>query len=335
MTAPGAPEHGFDRFRQGWEEQVGEAYPAPAFTPGATGEFRISARAVLVHEAVLADVHSRSLAGTNSSALDQGDDTVLFHAVTRNAWDFARHGEGRLTVPAGDFMLQRSGPPTVEAARQARATVLILPARGLGPLIGDRLVTGSAATAEARLLLGHAELLSRSAPDLSPSGAEAAQLALIELVRGVLRQQPDATEPAHAPALAQAARELAEARLADPQLSPALLAGELAVSVRTLHRAFAGAEETVAGYIRRRRLERARAALLSATGRPTISELAAYWQFADSSHFGRAFRRQYGQSPAEFVRAATNRRSGHGGSGARLPAEAAGRDPGEEGGPGQ
>ncbi|MFJ8473528.1 hypothetical protein [Kitasatospora sp. NPDC094011] len=151
-------------------------------------------------------MHSHSLAGTNGSVLDQGDDMVLFHAVTRNAWDFTRHREGRLTVPAGDFMLQRSGPPTFEAARQARATVLILPARGLGPLIGDRLVTGSSATAETRLLLGHVRLLSRSAGDLSPSGAQAAHLALIELVKGVLRQQPDATEPAHAPALAQAAR---------------------------------------------------------------------------------------------------------------------------------
>ncbi|MER8105980.1 helix-turn-helix domain-containing protein [Kitasatospora sp. NPDC094016] len=315
VTAPGAPEHGFDRFRQGWEKQVGEAYPAPAFTPGAAGEFRISARAVLVHQSVLADVHSHSLAGTNGSALDQGDDMVLFHAVTHNVWDFTRRREGRLTVPAGDFMLQRSGPPTFEAARQARATVLILPARGLGPLIGDRLVTGSSAKAETRLLLGHARLLSQTAGGLSPGGAQAAHLALIELVRGVLRQRPDATEPAHAPALAQAARELADVRLADPQLSPALVARELAVSVRTLHRAFEGGEETVAGYIRRRRLEQARAALLSAIGRPSISELAAYWQFADSSHFSRAFRRQYGQSPAEFARASASR-PGSGGHGA-------------------
>ncbi|MFG2847140.1 helix-turn-helix domain-containing protein [Kitasatospora sp. NPDC048296] len=306
VRAPGAPERGFDRFRRGWEAQVGEAYPAPAFTPGAAGEFRISARAVLAHESVVADVRSESLVGTNGSALDQGDDLVLLHAVTRNAWDFTRRRDGRLTVPTGDFMLQRSGPPTFEVARQARATVLILPARALGPLIGDRLVTGSSAAAEARLLLGHARLVSRTAPDLSPSGALAAHLALIELVRGVLRQRPDGTEPAHAPALAQAARDLADARLTDPELSPALLARELSVSVRTLHRAFAGAEETVAGYIRRRRLEHARTALLSTTGRPSISGLAAYWQFADSSHFSRAFKRHYGQTPAEFARASAS-----------------------------
>ncbi|MBD0694080.1 helix-turn-helix domain-containing protein [Streptomyces sp. CBMA123] len=307
VRASSAPGQGYDRFRHGWEDQIGGPYPAPAFTPGATGDFRISARAVLAHESVLADVRSESLIGTNGSALDQGDDLLLLHAVTSNAWEFTRQQSGRLTVPAGGFALQRSGPPTFEAARRARATVVILPARTLGPLIGDRLITGSSAAPEARLLLGHVRLVARSAPDLSPNGAQAAHLALVELIRGVLRQQPDATEAAHAPALAQAARDLADTRLADPELSPALLARELNVSVRTLHRAFAGAEETVAGYIRRRRLEHARSALLLATGRPSISELAAYWQFADSSHFSRAFKRHYGQSPAEFARASGSR----------------------------
>jgi AraC-like DNA-binding protein len=262
---------------------------------------------VLAHESVLADVRSESLAGTNSSALDQGDDLVLFHAVTRGTWDYTRERDGRLTVAAGGFALQRSGPPTFEAARRARATVLILPARELGPLIGDRLLTGSSAEAETRLLLGHARLVSRSAGSLSPGGARAAHLALVELVRGVALRRPDGAEPAHAAALAQAARDLADARLADPQLSPALLARGLNVSVRTLHRAFAGTDETVGAYIRRRRLEHARAALESTTGRPSISELAAYWQFADGSHFTRAFRRHYGQTPAEFARAAAAR----------------------------
>jgi AraC family transcriptional activator of tynA and feaB len=41
---------GYDRFRSRWEEQVGVAYPAPPFTLGDTGDFRISARAVQVHD---------------------------------------------------------------------------------------------------------------------------------------------------------------------------------------------------------------------------------------------------------------------------------------------
>jgi AraC family transcriptional regulator, positive regulator of tynA and feaB len=52
--------------------------------------------------------------------------------------------------------------------------------------------------------------------------------------------------------------EIADSRLTDPELSPSSLARELNVSVRTLHRAFAAAEEPVAASIRRRRLRQAR-----------------------------------------------------------------------------
>jgi AraC-like DNA-binding protein len=33
-----------------------------------------------------------------------------------------------------------------------------------------------------------------------------------------------------------------------------------------------------------------------------VSEVAARYQFADGSHFTRAFKAQYGQTPAEFAR---------------------------------
>ncbi|GAA3773232.1 helix-turn-helix domain-containing protein [Streptomyces coacervatus] len=302
VTAPGNPRHGFDVFRSGWEAQVGEAYPAPAFAPGSTGDFRISARAVKAHESVIADVHSESLIGTNEGVSPQRDDQVLMHVVRRHAWSFTRRRDGELTVAAGHFMLQRSGPPTFEVARHTSAKVLILPASALGPLTAERLITGSAASAEMRLLLAHVNLVGETVQDLTPAGAQAAQHALIELVKGVLRQQADGTEQRLGHALVRAAKDLADSRLTDPGLSPSVLARELSVSVRTLHRAFAAAEETVSGHIRRSRLERARLELLAPAGRPGISELAAHWQFADSSHFIRAFKSQYGLTPAEFAR---------------------------------
>ncbi|MEV7583702.1 helix-turn-helix domain-containing protein [Streptomyces erythrochromogenes] len=47
-----------------------------------------------------------------------------------------------------------------------------------------------------------------------------------------------------------------------------------------------------------------RLALVSPSGRLSISELAAHWQFADGSHFTRAFKKQYGQTPTEYARSA-------------------------------
>ncbi|MGW1564818.1 helix-turn-helix domain-containing protein, partial [Streptomyces sp. NPDC002144] len=105
-----------------------------------------------------------------------------------------------------------------------------------------------------------------------------------------------------APPLAQAAKDLVDSHLTHPELSPKMLARELHVSVRTLHRAFESVGESVSSYIRHRRLEAARLALTASHNRPGLSELAAYWQFADRSHFIRAFKKQYGQTPMEYAR---------------------------------
>jgi AraC family transcriptional regulator, positive regulator of tynA and feaB len=208
-----------------------------------------------------------------------------------------------VTVPAGSFIARHDGPPSLfDVSPGARVMVLILPAPSVAPLLGGRNVVGSARSAEARLLTAHANLLSQTACDLTPVGLLAARDALLELVRGVLRREFDDAEPRLALALARAAMELADSRLADPELSPASLARSLNVSVRTLQRAFTAAQEPAAAYIRRRRLEEARLELASRR-RPSISEVAARWQFADSSHFTRAFKDRYSLTPAEYARA--------------------------------
>lgn len=81
-----------------------------------------------------------------------------------------------------------------------------------------------------------------------------------------------------------------------------MLAGKLNVSIRTLQRAFSAAGESVMAYIRRRRLEEARLALTAPSGRLSVTELAARWQFADSSHFIRAFKKHYGRTPTDYAR---------------------------------
>ncbi|NED82884.1 helix-turn-helix domain-containing protein, partial [Streptomyces sp. SID11233] len=67
--------------------------------------------------------------------------------------------------------------------------------------------------------------------------------------------------------------------------------------VRTLYRAFArGAMSSVMGYVRERRLERARAELIST--RLTVAEIAARWHFADSSHFVKAYEKRFAEAPS-------------------------------------
>ncbi|WP_221639907.1 helix-turn-helix domain-containing protein [Actinoallomurus bryophytorum] len=232
---------------------------------------------------------------------------MLLHLMRRGSWRFARSdGRGEdITVPAGSFIVRHDGPPSLfDVESGATAEVMILPASLIQPLLGgSQQIVGSAHSAEMRVLMAHAHMVGETACDLTAAGVQSARDALIELVKGAVRREFDDAEPRLAPALARAAMEIADGRLTDPGLSPASLAHQLHVSVRTLHRAFVTAGEPVGAYIRRRRLERARMELAAPVRRPGIAEVAARWQFADSSHFIRAFKNHYGQTPADFVRA--------------------------------
>jgi AraC-like DNA-binding protein len=89
--------------------------------------------------------------------------------------------------------------------------------------------------------------------------------------------------------------------LADPDLSPASIAAAHHISVRSLHRLFQDHEETVAAWIRERRLERCRRDLAD----PRLSDRPAHaigrkWGFADPAHFSRAFRATHGLSPSAY-----------------------------------
>lgn len=123
-----------------------------------------------------------------------------------------------------------------------------------------------------RLLTALTDMIHTTVADLGPAGVVAAEGTLIELTKAVAKGRYDDVEPRLAPALTQAAKDLANRRLADPELSPAMLARELNVSVRTLHRAFAAVGEQVTTYIRHRRLHEARLALAAPSGRLSISE---------------------------------------------------------------
>jgi AraC-like DNA-binding protein len=102
-------------------------------------------------------------------------------------------------------------------------------------------------------------------------------------------------------ALFSAVRVYVEEHLADSALGPRDIAAAHHVSVRQLHRLFAGRSETVARYVRRRRLERAREELGRAGARDLpLSAVAHRCGFTEPSVFGRAFRAAYGLTPSAY-----------------------------------
>lgn len=292
---------GFDGFRHEWETQVGDAFPLPAFGPDTTVDIRVKGRATQVRDAAICDVNAASVLRST----DPGDfeDGMRMCVVRRGSWTLDGPG-GTHTISAGRFQLRHVGAASDFATTpNTSAKIVALPAASLKPLLGNRIVTGSANSAEMRMFVAHTNMLHNTMADLGAAGVQAAHSALLELAKGVARHRFDDKEPLLASALAQAAKDLADGRLADPALSSATLARDLNVSVRTLQRAFSAGGESVSAYIRLRRLEEARLALTAGSGRRlSVSEAAAHWQFADSSHFIRSFKRLYGRTPTDYVR---------------------------------
>lgn len=95
-----------------------------------------------------------------------------------------------------------------------------------------------------------------------------------------------------------------EAHLGEPDLCPAMIAAAHHLSVRSLYKLFATAGDTVAGWIRQRRLEHIRHDLTSSAHASTsITRIALQWGFTDSAHFSRVFKTAYGSSPRDYRRA--------------------------------
>jgi AraC-like DNA-binding protein len=89
-------------------------------------------------------------------------------------------------------------------------------------------------------------------------------------------------------------------RLNDPELTPAQVAGAFGISTRYLPKLFQPEPDTVAHYIRDRRLERCRLRLVDPRfSRRPISTLAFGAGFNDLSGFNRAFKAKYGLSPRQ------------------------------------
>ncbi|WP_419702993.1 helix-turn-helix domain-containing protein [Promicromonospora sp. NFX87] len=123
----------------------------------------------------------------------------------------------------------------------------------------------------------------------------------VDLVTILLRDQlgEDRTVPAEQ--LLDAIYAYIEESLADPALSPTVIAEAHYISVRHLHALFHHAGTSVSSYVRTRRLERCRTELADpALAGVTVTAIASRWSFADAPHFSRTFKAAYGETPSEF-----------------------------------
>ncbi|KOG86704.1 helix-turn-helix transcriptional regulator [Streptomyces varsoviensis] len=299
ITVPYANENRNRVLHKEWRHQGGERVPVPPIRlpRRSEGAYRVRICKQYMLDLSLEDQYSDAVAGTTGGPGGHLEDQIVTSVTLNGAWRFTAGGR-RTTAGAGTLCARRNEEPwAFEVARGTRAVALTVPASEVRFPANTRAVTAAQSSPAAALLLAQLRLWTELSDGLGAAAVAAARNATLELFRGLMNDQViDDAEVA--PALRGAAMDHIESRLlADPDLDPRGIAAALNVSVRTLYRAFGqGAGPSVMGYVRERRLERARAELAST--RLTVSEIAARWHFADSSHFIKAYKKRFAETPA-------------------------------------
>ncbi|MGV9420040.1 AraC-like ligand-binding domain-containing protein [Streptomyces sp. NPDC003674] len=239
----------------------------------------------------------------------QGQDEPL--VVTLLVSGAARVGQDGREVPLlpGEIVFSDMGHPMQwEFPQPFRTKSLVLPRRLLGlEEPGLRRLTAAPVRPETPLGQVLSPLLNQlvdTAATYPPAIGEALARHLVDLLTVLvaerLHQEADDT-PGTARALLPRIQVFIDRHLADPGLTPEVIARAHQISVRYLHRLFQAEDVTVGRWIQRRRLQECRRELgRRDTADRTIAAVARTWGFTSAAHFSRVFRAAYGMSPVEW-----------------------------------
>ncbi|WP_277961746.1 transcriptional regulator FeaR [Pseudomonas sp. RIT-To-2] len=213
-----------------------------------------------------------------------------------------RQGDAQETLRAGDIMfIDNRYPSDFTFEGRARQLSLILPHERVeallthGTLRAGQKVAAQVAVAglATQLLLG-----TQGRDDLSHGESEAVLDSLVSLLRpALLKDDPprDAQEKAYRRCVDWIERHLCEA-----ELSPEQVARHCGISLRGLYRAFGRHGQSVAQYIRDRRLDRCAQGLRDGSARGKMAGVADQFGFINSSYFTTAFKARFGVAPSEY-----------------------------------
>ncbi len=159
--------------------------------------------------------------------------------------------------------------------------------------------------------------LTRHAPRYRPQDAARLGTVTVDLLNAVCAHQFESEDvlprETHQRVLQVRIHEFITRRLADPALSPRMIAAAHQISLRYLYQLFAEQGLTVAGWIRQRRLDRCRRDLADPRLANTpIATIACRAGFTDPAHFSRLFRATHGMPPNEYRRSAARPAAGPG-----------------------
>jgi len=143
----------------------------------------------------------------------------------------------------------------------------------------------------------------RGGGDMTNGETLSARRILIEIARGLVGRQRPVIEDARPVVSDARVRNFIDLHLSDPELTPRRIAAECRISLRRLHRIFAGTSWSVCSWLRHSRLERCRQDLLDPALRHlNLTQIAFRWGFNDAAHFSRSYREAYDETPTDTRR---------------------------------
>jgi AraC family transcriptional activator of tynA and feaB len=232
----------------------------------------------------------------------------LLVAQTHEAWH-VRQGPTLLSLRAGDVvLLDMAGPLELHFPRGCACLYIRLPAPWVGRWLrsdgrpGPRVAWrdkgwGMSLSALFRQLA--------EAPQAVEQYRGAAFGEHLGAMLSAALEPAGSDEPRMAADLVAQALECMHARIDQPALCAAAVAAQLRVSVRTLHRGFAATDRPFAATLRQMRMQRAAELLRTPQLRGlSVAQVGARCGYPEGAHFGRAFQREWGSSPAAWRRSA-------------------------------
>lgn len=259
-----------------------------------------------INDLALVDCVCDPCSGTRTRtriAADPADHVAIL--FTREGREMVSQGELQKEMRPGDAIVwdTRNAIRFAVVERLVKRT-LVVPRPALAEVGGRSWdVTGTpldGTSPALRLLDGYLDLLAGTLEGMAPAAVSTARNATLELFVGAVRPHlRTGGSMTTTPALRAQIEAWINRNLFDVEITPGKIAAAHGVSVRTVHRVFESDSESLSGYVRGRRLARARQEL-SGQGSLPISTIARRLGFTDSSHFTRAFKDRYGLSPREY-----------------------------------
>ncbi|MBE1530667.1 helix-turn-helix domain-containing protein [Actinomadura algeriensis] len=304
-----------DRFAY-WRECLGNTHAPLEMTSEHADDFRVRQRVLRLGAVTVWPATFQPMICRRTPRLIRRSDPGTYHlSLVLRGTAGASWGKREVTYGPSDLHVQDSSRSvtTWAGGDHAIETVgLELPREllSLPPGLADRMIGRPLPGGEGigALLAGFLTRLGSDARGYGPADGSRLGTVLVDLVSALFAHTAEA-ERALVPesrrrTLALSVRAFIDRNLHDPELAPATIAAANHISVSYLHRVFQAEGTTVAGWIRARRLERARRDLADPAlrGLP-VARIAARWGFSHPAVFTRAFRAAYDVSPSEYRRA--------------------------------